>query len=133
MFSFLSFILFINYLTELYNDFQLMLKILILITIANFARNHLGKGPLSWIIIAGFAFFIFTDLWRLFGTLYVIYLLLVFGLATVLIDFFFLGAFKGGGEASEGIQSPISHGGDLAKRAAMMQMIRKRGRPPIMR
>ncbi len=124
------FILFINYLTELYNDFQLMLKILVLITVANFARNHLGRGALSWIVIAGFAFFIFSDLWRLFGTLYVIYLLLIFGISGVLIDFFFLGGMRGGGGE---VQQPISHGADLAKRAALMQQMRRRSRPPIMR
>lgn len=124
MFYPLLFVLFS--LTEIWNDFQLIIKIFVLMTIISFVRNHLGTGPLSWVVIGGFFFFIFGDLWKLFGTIYVMYMLLVFGVAAIFIDFFFVTGGFGGGKQ----ESPVSSGADLLKRRAMMgrmQAARPRG------
>ncbi|MFH1255680.1 MAG: hypothetical protein V1494_00135 [Candidatus Diapherotrites archaeon] len=101
---------------EFAGDFNLVLKILVLLTIANFSLTHLGKGPMSWIVIIGFAYFVlFSNLWLLFGGVYLLYMLLMFGFGHILIDFFFISAGSGP-KPEEEMESPVSHGVDLAKR-----------------
>src|SRR3989344_9188323 len=100
---------------EIFNDFNLIIKIFVLMTLASWVRNHLGDSPLSWILIGGLGYFILFDGWAIFGPIYVLYMLLGFGVSSVIIDFFFVG----GGhppEGEEGLESPVSSGGDIMKR-----------------
>ena len=105
------------FLFEFGSDMLLVLKIFVILTIASFVVNHVGKGPLSIVIIVGFSYFMVFSPWAwFFEWTYVIMMLLMFGISGILIDFFFVGGGSGGGEAS-----PVSSGADIAKRAAASQ------------
>lgn len=100
---------------ELFSDINFIIKIFVLMTLANWVKNHLGNSPLSWILIVGLGYFILFDGWAIFGPIYVLYLLLAFGVSSVIIDFFFVGA--GGPPEAEGVEeSPVSSGVDIMKR-----------------
>ena len=100
---------------EAFNDFNFIIKIFVLMTLASWVRNHLGDSPLSWILIGGLGYFILFDGWAIFGPIYVLYLLLGFGVSSILIDFFFVGA--GGAPKPEGMEeSPVSSGVDIMSR-----------------
>lgn len=75
---------------EFFTDFSLILKIFVLLMIMAFVFNHLGKGPLAWIVIIGLVYFILLDGWAFFGTVYVLYMILAMGFAGFLVDFFFM-------------------------------------------
>ncbi|MFH1586975.1 MAG: hypothetical protein ABID38_03915 [Candidatus Diapherotrites archaeon] len=101
---------------ELLGDLDLILKIFVLMTIYSFAKNHLGNNFLAIIIVGAFTYFIFfSGLWFIFGGIYLLYMLLTFGIAGIMIDYFFVG---GGQTAGEGNESPVSSGADVAKRMA---------------
>ncbi len=100
---------------ELFGDLNFIIKVFVLMTLASWVKNHLGSTPLSWILVAGLGYFILFDGWAIFGPIYVLYMLLGFGVSSILIDFFFVGA--GGPPAQEeGMESPVSSGVDIAKR-----------------
>ena len=109
---------------DLVIDFSFVLKIFVFMTIYQFAKNHVGGGPMGIAVILIFSWFVLFVFWPLFGTLYLLYMLGMIGIGGVIIDFFFVAprAGEGGGEHAS---SPVSSGADLAKR--MMQMQRLRG------
>ncbi|HLC79621.1 MAG TPA: hypothetical protein VJG83_04315 [archaeon] len=106
--------LFLLFFGELFSDINFILKIFVLMTLANWIRNHLGDSPLSWILIVGLGYFILFDGWAIFGPIYLLYILLGFGVSSVIIDFFFVGG--GGAPETEGMESPVSSGIDVMKR-----------------
>ncbi|MBN2127142.1 MAG: hypothetical protein JW703_01985 [Candidatus Diapherotrites archaeon] len=105
-------IIFLGFFTEIWTDFNLVLKIFVLLTIASYVRNHIGNNTMGLIIIGFLAVFILGDFWAFFGGIYVLYMLLMFGVSGILVDFFFIssGGPAGGGEE---MNSPISAGTDL--------------------
>lgn len=107
-------LLFLDFLGELFSDANLVIKIFALLTIVSWIRNHVEDGPLAWIIMAGMGYFILFDGWAIFGPIYVLYMLLMFGVSAVVIDFFFVGG--GGAPEVEGMESPVSTGIDIQKR-----------------
>ncbi len=108
--------MFLDGIFELFNDFNLILKLFVLMSIYSFAKNHLGNNFLAIIIVGAFAFFIFfSGLWPILGGIYLLYMLLTFGIAGIMIDYFFVG---GGQTAGGGDESPVSSGADVAKRMA---------------
>ncbi len=105
------------WLFEFFQDMILVVKVFVLLTIISFILNHLGKGPISLVLIVGFSYFmLFSPFSWFFEATYVIMMLLMFGISGILIDFFFVSGGAGGGE-----QSPMSSGADLAKRVAIAQ------------
>lgn len=104
---------------ELFSDINLILKIFVLLMIVSWVKNHVGSGPLAWIIVGGMGYFILFDGWKLFGPIYILYMLLMFGVSGVVIDFFFVGG--GGSPEREGMESPVSTGVDISKRMASQQ------------
>ena len=112
--------------TEFFADMNMVIKIFALLAIISFVKNHLGTSPLGIIVIVGFSYFILFDIWKLFGTIYVLYMVLMFGISGIIIDFFFV--TSGGGVPSQGGEAPLSSGADLASRAHVIQRMR---RPPM--
>lgn len=104
---------------EMLSDMSLVLKIIVLLAIFGYVTQHLGKGPLSILIIAGMSFFIIFDYWKFFGGIYVLYMLVVMGIGGILIDFMFITPSAQGKQ-----DGPISHGRDFSARQAMYQKIR---------
>ena len=115
--------------TEMFYDFNLVLKIFVMMTIISFVRNHLGTGPLGLVVIGGFAYFIlFSSWWIAFGGVYLLYTLLMFGIASVFIDFFFISSGMTAGDPTK-MQSPVSSGADVGMRLRGMQMAQRK--PPM--
>lgn len=102
---------------EFFADINFVLKIFVLMTIISFILTHLGKKTISLIIIAAFAWFIMFDMWALFGGIYILYMLLMFGVSTILVDFFFITA--GSGTAHE--NRPEVTGQEVGERAKQAQ------------
>ena len=113
---------------ELFNDFNLIIKIFVLMTLVSWVKNHVGTGPMSWILVGGMGYFILFDGWKIFGPIYVLYMLLMFGVSGVIIDFFFVGGGSGGGGEQKGMESPVSSGVDIQRRMAS-QAAQKMRRP----
>jgi len=119
---------------QLWQDSQFIIKIFVFMAMVNYVMNHLGKGSMGIIVMAGLFVFIFFDLWRIFGTMYVLYIMLAFGFASILIDFFFIGGpniFMKPQEMPEGMEqqhSPHSAGGKMQH--AMMNALKPRPPPP---
>ncbi len=113
--------------SEFLSDMTLVLKIFVLLTIISFIVMHLGKGPLAIVLILGISWFVLFGAFWFFGSVYVLMMLLLFGVSGILIDFFFVGGMGGQPE------QPVSHGLDLkAKRGAMHPPpTMMRGRPPM--
>ena len=112
----LAAVLFLEGIFEFFGDLNFIIKIFAFLTLVAWVRNHLGTGTISWILIIGLAYFIMFDGWVLFGPIYVIYMLLMFGISGILIDFFFIAPGGPPPAPVEGMESPISHGIDLQKR-----------------
>lgn len=80
---------FVLFFEELFSDMNFVLKIFVLMTIVSYVSQHLGKGPLALIIIAVIAWMIFSN-FAIFGSIYVLYMLVLFGVTQILMDFFIL-------------------------------------------
>ena len=111
---------FLGYFGELQSDLILALKIFVLLTIISFIMQHVGKGPLSIILILGVSWFVLFDYFLFFGGMYVLYVMLTFGVTSIIIDFFFVNPGSGG-EAPQ----DVSNGIDFAQRQALMQKSRQ--------
>lgn len=102
-------------LTEIWNDFNLILKIFVLMTIYSWVKNHVANKVLSWVVFGAVTFFVVFDLWTFFGTIYIMWLLLMFGISHVIIDFFFVTP-----RPEQQMEQPVSHGIDVQKRQQHM-------------
>ncbi|MDO8427659.1 MAG: hypothetical protein Q7S92_00420 [Candidatus Diapherotrites archaeon] len=118
-FSFLTALFF----TEIFQDYNLALKIFALLSIISFVKNHVGTGPLGLAIMIGISWFILFDAWSFFGGVYVLYTLLTMGVSGILIDFFFVGQqhiTPHGMEAPKGTQADVAER-NRARQHAMHQ------------
>ncbi len=117
---------------EFFSDANFLLKLFVLMAIVQYAMMHLGKTPMAYAIIAAFSYFVFfSDLWALFGGVYLLYMLFMIGISGIIIDFFFVtqgaqGA-PGAGQGETDPRSPVDSGRDLAER---MHQIQGRGHAP---
>ncbi|MBS3061456.1 MAG: hypothetical protein J4215_02630 [Candidatus Diapherotrites archaeon] len=71
-------------------DFNLILKLFVLIMIISFVKSHLGGGPLATMVMVFIAFFVIFDAWKIFGGIYLLYAIITLGFSGLLIDFFFV-------------------------------------------
>ena len=115
---------------DLFGDMTLVLKIFVLLTIISYVTQHLGKGPLALMVIAVLSYFIIFDYFMWFGGIYVLYMLVLFGVTQLLMDFFILAPQAameknmGGGEEIPG----QPHGHDMRDRQHKMMEMRQRAR-----
>ncbi len=133
----------ILFIGELLSDANMVIKIFAFMMIASFIKNRLGTSPMAIVAMIGIGWFVLFDYWMFFGGIFVLYLLLLFGVSSVLIDFFFVmpsgqpGAGGGGpdevipgkmgGKESPRWQSPVNSGADVARRMRQAQIARGRG------
>ena len=68
---------------EFFSDMVFVLKIFVLLTIISWVIMHLGKGPLSIVLIIGISWFVLFDAFWLFGGTYVLMMLLTLGIAGI--------------------------------------------------
>ncbi|MBR9707265.1 MAG: hypothetical protein GOV15_02410 [Candidatus Diapherotrites archaeon] len=73
-----------------FKELELGLKIVMLLTIIGFVRSHVQDPTVSVILIVIFAYLILIQNWAWLGPFYVFYMLIMFGLAGVIGDFFFV-------------------------------------------
>ncbi|MBU2100295.1 hypothetical protein KKG83_03325 [Candidatus Micrarchaeota archaeon] len=83
-------IFFVLFFTEFFADMGLALKIFVLIALVSFIKSNLGTGPFAVILMAVVCYFVLFDQWKLFGGIYVLYIMFFFGLGHLLVDFFFV-------------------------------------------
>jgi|GEM_PF-1117749 len=122
---------FVLFLEDLIPDMTLVLKIFVLLTIVSYVLQHLGKGPLAWMVIVVLSYFIIFDYFYIFGGIYVLYMLVLFGATQILMDFFILAPQAameekmGGGEEGGGEHMTGSEYGERQRR--MMEMRKRAG------
>ena len=105
--------------TDFFMDINIVLKIFVLLTIISFVQNHLGRGALGLAVMGVFAWFILFDAWALFGGIYILYMLLMFGIAGIMVDFFFItGQMGGGQQGGQEMHEPQGSGGGEVSRKA---------------
>ena len=81
---------------QFFADMNFVVKIFLLLTIISFVRNHIENPTIQVIVVILLGWFIFFDLWRLFGGIYVLYLALMMGISQFLVDLFFVGSMMSG-------------------------------------
>lgn len=95
---------------EIWGDANLILKIFVVMTIYSWVKNHIENQALGMLIFFAITFFVVFNMWALFGGIYLVWMLLMFGVSQIIIDFFFITPAGGGTE------QPVSSGKDLATR-----------------
>ena len=100
------------------NELILGLKIVILLMIIGFVRSHIENKTLSVIVIAIMAYFVLFYSWAWMGPFYIVYMLITFGAAGILVDFFFI-------RQSGGHEKPEMAGTDMLMQGARMRRIRR--------
>lgn len=112
---------------EFFGDLQFVLKIFVFLAILNFAKNHLGNSTMTLVVVGLFSYLILFAFWPIFGTIYILYVLLSLGIGAFFVDFFFVSQMSGGqgGEEAHGPHGHGGHGGHGIPGAPMMH------RPPM--
>lgn len=118
---------FVLFFEEMFGDMTFVLKIFVLMTIVSYVTQHLGKGPLAIIIVAVIAWMIFSN-FAIFGSIYVLYMLVLFGATQILMDFFILApqAMMEQNMAKGGETENQPHGMDMKDRQRKMMEMRQR-------
>ena len=110
---------------DILSDFDLVMKIFVLLTIISFVNNHIENQNLKLIVMALFAYFLLFDLWQLFLPVYGLYILLMFGFGGILVDLFFADVFRQhhaqGMEEGEG-----AHSMEILERQHMLRQVQQR-------
>ena len=124
------------------SDFQFVIQVFIMVAVISFILNHLGKGLLSIILILAMFYVIFILIPGLSEMVFLLYTLLMAGVSTLLVDFFFITG-TGVGQQEQGQERPDVTGTDVQARregldkarhgghqavAGMMQALMRRGR-----
>jgi len=86
---------------EFLSDITLALKIFVLIAIVSFIKTNMGTGPFAVILMAIACYFVIFDQWKLFGGIYILYVLFFMGLGHLMVDFFFVGQHASPGDAQQ--------------------------------
>ncbi len=107
---------------ELFGDLTFILKIFVLMAVFSYVMNHVGKGPLGVFIFALIAWLVIFDYFLIFGSIYILYILLTMGLISVIIDFMFI--TPGPAPKAPGMGEPVGSGKDFTTRI---------GGPPLLR
>ena len=78
------------FISEFISDMTFALKIFVLLAIISFIKGNLGMGPFAVILMAIACYFVIFDQWKLFGGIYILYIMFFFGLGHLMVDFFFV-------------------------------------------
>lgn len=79
---------------SLFSDIEILMKIVGLLFIVSFVRQHVQHPILSLALILGLSAFLLFDFWKIFGGALFLYLLTIFGFTHILIDLSFMHGFK---------------------------------------
>jgi len=100
---------------SIFSDFSLILKLLLLVAIVAFVRQRVTHNTIAIILIVLAATFMIFFYWPIFGTAYLIYILMTIGISAVLVDTFFVTMGRGGKEAME-MRDEVHTGTELQER-----------------
>jgi hypothetical protein len=104
------FVLLLDIVGDLFGDMTIVLKIFVLLAIVSYVTQHFGKGPLALIIIAVISYLVVFDYFLIFGGIYILYMLVMFGVTQLLMDFFILAP-------QAAMEQSMGHGGPDGKDA----------------
>ena len=80
----------LNQLNSMQGNINLIIlgfKVVILLFIIQFFRNRFGNSPLVTLLVAGVAYiFLFTNYFKIFGTMMFIYFFIILGFTSILMD-----------------------------------------------
>ena len=79
---------------SLFGDFELIMKIVGLLFIVSFVKQHIQHPILSNVLILGLSAFLLFDFWKVFGGALFLFILVSFGVLHIMVDLSFLGAFQ---------------------------------------
>ena len=110
-------------------DFQFLVQLFIAVSIASFVLNHLGKGAPAIVAIGVLFFIVFVMIPLLAEFTFIIYLLLMTGISSLIVDFFFVSMNTQGkqGQSQEITGIDVQHR-QHAMHQAQAQMGMRRGR-----
>ena len=75
---------------EFFSDIGMALKIFVLLAIVSFIKGNLGTGPFAILLMGLASYFVIFDQWKLFGGIYILYIMFFFGVGHMMVDFFFV-------------------------------------------
>lgn len=130
------------FLLGIVSDFQFVIQVFIMVAVISFILNHLGKGLLSIVLILAMFYVIFILIPGLSEMVFLLYTLLMAGVSSLLVDFFFITGTGVGQQQQQGQERPDVTGTDVQARqaglekarhasqqaAGMMQALMRRGR-----
>lgn len=107
--------------SEIWGDFNLVIKIFVLMTIYSWVRNHIENNVLGTVIFFAVTIFVFFEgMWAFFGGIYIFWMLLMLGVSQIVIDFFFISPQPG-----QEMGSPVDNGKDIAQRQQQSAQMRQ--------
>jgi len=101
-------------------DFYFVIQIFVMVSIMSFILNHLGKGIASVILILVMFYVVFILIPALSIAAFLLYTLLMAGVSTLFVDFFFITAGQGH-QQQQGEERPDVLGTDVGERKHMME------------
>lgn len=125
-----------------FQDFYFVIQIFVMVSIISFILNHLGKGVISIVLILVMFYVVFILIPALSIAAFILYTLLMAGISTLLVDFFFISMQTQAMQPQKESERPDVTGHDVAARreqlegarhasrqaAGMMQNMMRRGR-----
>ncbi len=113
----------ILFIGDLFGDMTFVLKIFVLMAIFSYIMNHIGKGPLGLFVFALISWLVIFDYFAIFGSLYILYILLISGLVSVIIDFMFI--TPGPAPKAPGMGEPVGSGKDFVGRQGGFPLLKR--------
>ena len=80
---------FIGQIGETFDLIMLGFKVVLLLFIVGWVRNHLGGGLVAAVVIIIIGWFVFFEYFFIFGPMFVVYLVLIVGGSSVIMDLAF--------------------------------------------
>ncbi|MDO8648048.1 MAG: hypothetical protein Q7R70_06590 [Candidatus Diapherotrites archaeon] len=104
-----------------FEEMYFVIQVFIMISIISFILNHLGKGLLSIILIIVMFYVVFILIPAISIGAFMIYTLLMAGVSTLFVDFFFITAGQPGQQQQQGEERPDVLGTDVKERQKQLQ------------
>lgn len=116
----------VMFLDGLFSDMTIVLKIFVIMSIASYVIQHLGKGPLAIMAIAVISYLVIFDYFYIFGGIYILYMLALLGGVQLMMDFFIVGPqMLGGGGAPHGEMPEEMNGLEFKERQKHLMHMRR--------
>lgn len=105
-----------------FNDMSFLLKLAFIIFVIIFVKERITKNWLAITAIVVVCLLLIFKYWAIFGSIYVVYILITIGIGSVLVDTFFVTMQEGGPKHKGGGPSPQQMLGEEESQYDMEQM-----------